>query len=103
MSAGEGLDEAAKDAADIAAFFKSGKSGRGESGSRRATVALSVWSVVLCHIVAKKDKKNPTDGFHGRDACCASDVLERCAQLIVIYHILVHRLVMPQPLMTTAR
>lgn len=33
MSAGEGLDEAAKDAADIAAFFKSGKSGRGESGS----------------------------------------------------------------------
>lgn len=58
MSAGEGLDEAAKDAADIAAFFKSGKSGRGESGSGRATVALSVWSVVVCHIVAKKDKKN---------------------------------------------
>lgn len=65
MSAGEGLDEAAKDAADIAAFFKSGKSGRGESGSRRATVALSVWSVVVCHIVAKKDKKNPLTGFMG--------------------------------------
>lgn len=33
MSAAEGLDEAAKDAADIAAFFKSGESGRrGESG-----------------------------------------------------------------------
>lgn len=30
MSAGEGLDEAAKDAADIAAFFKSGKSGGGK-------------------------------------------------------------------------
>lgn len=28
MSAAEGLDEAAKDAADIAAFFKSGKSER---------------------------------------------------------------------------
>lgn len=42
MSAGEGLDEAAKDAADIAAFFKSGKSERGESGCGRATVTLSV-------------------------------------------------------------
>ncbi|CAG12829.1 unnamed protein product [Tetraodon nigroviridis] len=39
MSAGEALDEAAKDAADIAAFFKSGKSERGESGSGRAPVA----------------------------------------------------------------
>lgn len=29
MSAAEGLDEAAKDAADIAAFFKSGESGKG--------------------------------------------------------------------------
>lgn len=64
MSAGEGLDEAAKDAADIAAFFKSGKSGRGESGSGRATVALSVWSVVVCHIVAKRTKK-PLTGFMG--------------------------------------
>lgn len=57
MSAGEGLDEAAKDAADIAAFFKSGKSGRGESGSATATVELSVWSVVVYHIVAKMIKK----------------------------------------------
>lgn len=31
MSAAEGLDEAAKDAADIAAFFKSGKSMEGAS------------------------------------------------------------------------
>ena len=31
MSAAEGLEEAAKDAADIAAFFKSGKSVRGAS------------------------------------------------------------------------
>lgn len=29
MSSAEGLDEAAKDAADIAAFFKSGKSREG--------------------------------------------------------------------------
>lgn len=42
MSAGEGLDEAGKDAADIAAFFKSGKSEKGR---------------VVCHIVAKYDKK----------------------------------------------
>lgn len=35
MSAAEGLDEAAKDAPDVAAFFKSGKSGRGESASKR--------------------------------------------------------------------
>lgn len=56
MSAGEGLDEAAKDAADIAAFFKSGKSGRGESGSGRAPAELSVWSLVICHIVARNDK-----------------------------------------------
>lgn len=42
MSAGDGLDEAAKDAADIAAFFKSGKSGRGESGSGGATVEMSL-------------------------------------------------------------
>lgn len=46
MSAGEGLDEAAKDAADIAAFFKSGKSERGESGSGRATATPSVGSAV---------------------------------------------------------
>lgn len=32
MSAGDGLDEA-KDAADIAAFFKSGKSGKGRGES----------------------------------------------------------------------
>jgi hypothetical protein len=31
MSSGEGIDEAAKDAADIAAFFKSGKWKRGEN------------------------------------------------------------------------
>lgn len=42
MSSGEGLDEAAKDAADIAAFFKSGKSERGESGSGRAPETLLV-------------------------------------------------------------
>lgn len=58
MSAGEGLDEAAKDAADIAAFFKSGKSGRGESGSGRATAEPSVWSAVVCHIVAKYDNNH---------------------------------------------
>lgn len=47
MSTGEGLDEAAKDAADIAAFFKSGKSERGESDFGRATVELPVWSATL--------------------------------------------------------
>lgn len=47
MSAGEGLDEAAKDAADIAAFFKSGKSGRGESGYGRARAEVSLGSLVL--------------------------------------------------------
>lgn len=55
MSAGEGLDEAAKDAADIAAFFKSGKSERGESGSGRAPVTLLVGSAVAVpHCCQKK-------------------------------------------------
>lgn len=42
MSAGDGLDEAAKDAADIAAFFKSGESWGGrEGGKGRAGVRLA--------------------------------------------------------------
>lgn len=80
MSAGEGLDEAAKDAADIAAFFKSGKSGRGESGFGSATVELSVWWVLL-HCCQKRQKS--LMAIHGRDASCASDVPERCAQLVL--------------------
>lgn len=41
MSAGEGLDEAAKDAADIAAFFKSGKSGGGKKKKKGASLPLT--------------------------------------------------------------
>lgn len=60
MSAGEGLDEAAKDAADIAAFFKSGKSERGESGSGRAPVMLLVGSVVAVSQCCQKGQKKKT-------------------------------------------
>ena len=56
MSAGEGLDEAAKDAVDIAAFFKSGKSG--EERASLAPVELSVWShgSIISYTVAKMMK-----------------------------------------------
>lgn len=64
MSAGEGLDEAAKDAADIAAFFKSGKSERGESGSGRAPVTLLVGSVVAVPHCCQKGQKTLI-GFMG--------------------------------------
>lgn len=54
MSAGEGLDEAAKDAADIAAFFKSGESllnrkkkkERQKKGRVCPKDELSVWYLV---------------------------------------------------------
>ncbi|TWW79494.1 hypothetical protein D4764_10G0005240 [Takifugu flavidus] len=63
MSAGEGLDEAAKDAADIAAFFKSGgsicqallfKGAASRSKSRRAKPPCPITSppphsVISCH------------------------------------------------------
>lgn len=53
MSAGEGLDEAAKDAADIAAFFKSGKSRRGVKGASLTEpgAKLSVYYLVVLELI----------------------------------------------------
>lgn len=102
MSAGEGLDEAAKDAADIAAFFKSGKSERGESGSgeepqwvcrcgHRGSASLQA--------TGTENKRTLTDSM-GVMRAARRTCLERCAQPGVIYHLLG---VIPQPLMAVAR
>lgn len=80
MSAGEGLDEAAKDAADIAAFFKSGKSERGESGSGRATATPSVGGISggSATLLSKN-----TDRGEMRLALWTCP--ERCARLVIIH------------------
>lgn len=90
MSAGEGLDEAAKDAADIAAFFKSGKSERGESGSGEEPQ----WVCRCGHrgsasllATGTENKRTLTDSM-GVMRAARRTCLERCAQPGVIYHLL---------------
>lgn len=88
MSAGEGLDEAAKDAADIAAFFKSGKSERGESGSGRAPVTLLVGSAVAVpHCCQKRGQKRCIGFNRGKTRLALWTCPERCARLVIIYHV----------------
>lgn len=88
MSAGEGLDEAAKDAADIAAFFKSGKSERGESGSGRAPVTLLVGSVVAVPHCCQKGQKKNADWLHrGKTRLALWTCPEKCTPLVIIYHV----------------
>lgn len=87
MSAGEGLDEAAKDAADIAAFFKSGKSERGESGFGLATVTPSVGSVVALAHCCQKGTKTIDWLPKGEMRAALWTCPERCARLVIIYHI----------------
>lgn len=56
MSAAEGLDEAAKDAADIAAFFKSGKSAKGRVWIRVGVVVGRAPAAVFCEAWWRKNK-----------------------------------------------
>lgn len=106
MSAGEGLDEAAKDAADIAAFFKSGK-----SGGRKKRGRVCLWqsrsksftcvSLLVLEVIIYRCHKMPT-----RERCAAHRASEglETKQFVVIYIIpLEHRPVILQRFMGTAR